>query len=79
MSVFELHPEELIDREARGVLGTEDAARLESHRARCVACRYERRLRAHFAHSETLRNAASSLLSPGAPGAPGTPLRDGCL
>lgn len=49
MTVVELHPEELIDLEARGGLDAQGFARLEAHSARCVACRYERTMRAQFA------------------------------
>lgn len=49
MNVVELHPEELIDLEARGDLDEVAGARLEAHRARCVACRYERTMRVQFA------------------------------
>ncbi len=47
--VVDLHPEELLDRDARGELSAADEARLESHLARCPACRFERQLRADFA------------------------------
>jgi hypothetical protein len=49
MNVVELHPEELIDLEARGDLDEAAVARLEAHCARCVACRYERTMRPQFA------------------------------
>jgi TolA-binding protein len=47
--VVDLHPEELLDRDARGELSAADEARLEAHLARCAACRFERQLRADFA------------------------------
>jgi hypothetical protein len=48
-NVVELHPEELIDLEGRGALDAAAVASLDAHCARCVACRYERALRAQFA------------------------------
>jgi len=47
--VVDLHPEELLDRDARGALSPAEATRLEAHLARCPACRFERELRADFA------------------------------
>jgi TolA-binding protein len=48
MKVIDLHPEDLLDKEARGELTSDDRARLEIHLARCAACRFERRVRADF-------------------------------
>jgi TolA-binding protein len=47
--VVDLHPEELLERDARGELSAADASRLEAHLGRCPACRLERQLRADFA------------------------------
>jgi putative zinc finger protein len=48
LSVVDLHPEDLIEREAAGPLDAADRARLDAHLARCTACRIERKLRADF-------------------------------
>jgi hypothetical protein len=50
-AVVELHPEELLDREARGTIGVEELAVLGRHCVRCAACRYERTMRTLFAAS----------------------------
>jgi TolA-binding protein len=47
--VVDLHPEELLDRDARGELTAAEETRLEAHLARCAACRFERQLRGDFA------------------------------
>ena len=47
--VVDLHPEELLDRDARGQLTAAEETRLEAHLARCAACRFERQLRGDFA------------------------------
>jgi TolA-binding protein len=44
----ELHPEELLDRDARGELGDAERQLLEAHLSRCAACRIERRARVDF-------------------------------
>lgn len=44
----ELHPDDLLDREARGELGDVERELLEAHLRRCVACRVERRARVDF-------------------------------
>ena len=49
MSVVDLHPEDLIDKDGRGDLTEAEAARLHAHLARCATCRFERQLRADFA------------------------------
>ncbi len=49
MSIVDLHPEELLDKDARGALSEIERARLEAHLARCTACRAERQLRLDFA------------------------------
>lgn len=49
MSVADLHPEDLLDREARGAITPRDRALLDAHLSRCSACRLEREARADFA------------------------------
>jgi TolA-binding protein len=44
----ELHPEDLLERDARGELGDAERALLEAHLRRCAACRIERRARVDF-------------------------------
>jgi len=63
--IVELHPEELLDREAAGVLSAAERATLEAHAARCAACDCERRLRESFA--DALREPAPSALPERAP------------
>lgn len=49
MSVADLHPEDLIERDATGKLTEAERIRLLSHLARCATCRLERQLRVDFA------------------------------
>jgi len=49
MSVIDLHPEELFDKEARGELTAAERTRFDAHLGQCAACRAERRLRLDFA------------------------------
>jgi TolA-binding protein len=49
MSVVDLHPENLLDKEIRGELDASERQRLEAHLAQCATCRLERQLRADFA------------------------------
>jgi hypothetical protein len=44
MTRFDLHPEELLDRAARGTASLADRARLEQHLLHCDVCRVERAL-----------------------------------
>lgn len=48
MKVVDLHPEDLIDKDARGEITADERTRLEAHLERCAACRIERELRADF-------------------------------
>jgi tetratricopeptide (TPR) repeat protein len=45
---MDLHPEELIEREASGELSPAERERLEAHLRQCPACRMERRVRGDF-------------------------------
>ncbi len=49
MTVVDLHPEDLLERDAQGSLESGERARLEAHLAHCAACRMERQLRLDFA------------------------------
>jgi hypothetical protein len=49
MKIAELHPEDLIDREAAGTLTGRERAILDGHLAHCLACRFEQRVRHDFA------------------------------
>ncbi len=49
MSVSELHPEELLDKDARGTLSDAERTLLDAHLARCGTCRFERTSRLDFA------------------------------
>lgn len=49
MSIAELHPEDLLDREESGTLTPAEEEILRVHLAHCAACRMERTLRADFA------------------------------
>jgi TolA-binding protein len=47
--VVDLHPEDLLEKDALGSLEGGELARLEAHLAHCAACRMERQLRVDFA------------------------------
>ena len=49
MSIAELHPEHLLEKEALGELSPTDRERLDAHLAQCATCRFERQARADFA------------------------------
>jgi hypothetical protein len=49
MNAPDLHPEELLDKAARGALSDGERASLELHLAACPVCRFERAVRADFA------------------------------
>ncbi|MBL8613127.1 MAG: zf-HC2 domain-containing protein, partial [Myxococcales bacterium] len=62
MSVTDLHPEDLLDREARGDLTPKERAHLDAHLAQCAACRLERAVRADFAAELDGEDAAGGAL-----------------
>jgi hypothetical protein len=62
MSVVDLHPEELLDKDERGELTTDERARLDVHLDRCAACRAEVVLRADFAAELDGEDRPSALL-----------------
>jgi TolA-binding protein len=49
MKVVDLHPEDLLEKDAHGELTDAERARLDAHLARCATCRFERQVRADFA------------------------------
>src|SRR5258708_5670596 len=48
VTVVDLHPEELLEKDALGQLDEAERARLDSHLSHCSICRFERQLRADF-------------------------------
>lgn len=48
MTVLELHPDDLIDKQMDGTLSEDERVRLDAHLAQCSACRLECILRADF-------------------------------
>lgn len=48
MRVVDLHPEDLLDKEARGALTEAERARLDAHAENCTTCAFEREVRADF-------------------------------
>jgi TolA-binding protein len=63
MRVVDLHPEDLLERDARGALSDAERERLEVHLARCAACRLERALRDDFADELGAEPTPSELLT----------------
>ena len=49
MSIADLHPEELLDKHARGLLSEQERTRLAAHVATCAVCRFELSARDDFA------------------------------
>ena len=62
MTVVDLHPEDLLDKDARGDLTADERVRLETHLGRCAACRAERVLRLDFAAELEGDDRVSALL-----------------
>ena len=62
MSVVDLHPEELLDKDERGALTADERTRLDAHLDRCAACRAEVVLRADFAAELDGEDRPSALL-----------------
>ncbi|MBK8217147.1 MAG: zf-HC2 domain-containing protein [Myxococcales bacterium] len=72
----QLHPEDLIDKEARGDITEDELVRLEAHVAICSACRAERLMRADFEDEGGDRISFTNLVE-GALGALAAPPVDG--
>lgn len=49
MKVVDLHPDDLLDKDARSELTDAERTRLDAHLERCATCRFEREVRADFA------------------------------
>lgn len=58
MRVIDVHPEDLLDREARGALSDDQRVLLNAHLAHCESCRMERLMRADFAAEAVRMNGA---------------------
>jgi TolA-binding protein len=63
VSVIAFHPDDLLDRELRGLLTDDERARLSAHLAGCAVCRLERSLRADFAEEASVLVAPKGLSS----------------
>ena len=72
----QLHPEDLIDKEARGDITEDELVRLEAHVAICSACRAERLMRADFEDEGGDRISFTNLVE-GALGALAAPPTEG--
>lgn len=72
----QLHPEDLIDKEARGDITEDELVRLEAHVAICSACRAERMMRADFEDEGEDRISFTNLVE-GALGALAAPPAEG--
>lgn len=48
MTVVDFHPDDLLDRDARGLLAPDERVRLSEHLKQCTVCRLELQLRADF-------------------------------
>jgi hypothetical protein len=73
MSVIGLHPEDLLDRDARGELTPVESERLERHLTQCTTCQLERTVRSDFRVEEDplgpdfdVQRLLSEVLAPGA-------------
>jgi TolA-binding protein len=63
MTRFDLHPEDLLERAARGAASPADLARLEQHLAECAVCRVERALAAQAASDAAPRRDEKLLVA----------------
>jgi hypothetical protein len=87
VSVVDLHPDHLLDKEIRGELDDTEREWLEAHLTQCATCRLERQLRADFAlelERESLPPDVAGLVEtlarrPAQPPAPAPPADDAPL
>jgi tetratricopeptide (TPR) repeat protein len=63
VTVIAFHPDDLLDRELRGLLSDDERGRLDAHLAGCAVCRLERSLRADFAEEAAVMVAPKGLSS----------------
>lgn len=59
MSVVDIHPEELLDKCAQGMLSPSEQALLDAHLARCEVCRFELALREDLSDDVAARELAA--------------------
>jgi tetratricopeptide repeat protein len=50
MTIIDMHPDDLLDRELSGTLSPSEQRRLTEHLVQCATCRLERQLRDDFSH-----------------------------
>jgi TolA-binding protein len=73
VSVVDLHPEDLLDKNARGALSDVERRRLAAHVATCAVCRFELTARNDFATLDEARTEAPHVEAPHVPPAPEMP------
>jgi putative zinc finger protein len=61
MTIIDMHPDDLLDRELSGTLSPADQRRLLEHLAQCSSCRLERQLRDDFAGELAATRAPDAL------------------
>ena len=61
MTIIDMHPDDLLDRELSGTLSPSEQRRLAEHLSQCPGCRLERQLRDDFSH-ELVASRAPDML-----------------
>lgn len=61
MTIIDMHPDDLLDRELSGTLSASEQRRLAEHLSQCPGCRLERQLRDDFSH-ELVASRAPDML-----------------
>jgi putative zinc finger protein len=61
MTIIDMHPDDLLDRELSGTLSPAEQRRLADHLAQCSGCRLERQLRDDFTHELASARAPDTL------------------
>jgi tetratricopeptide (TPR) repeat protein len=81
MTIIDMHPDDLLDRELSGTLSPSEQRRLAEHLAQCPGCRLERQLRDDFSHElvasrapDVLQTFVSGALRAALPADGATPL-----